>query len=309
MAEKHSKAVYLFVLIPVFMFGAVSGFLGFVNHNSNLLTGFLWGICIGVGVLAVSAIGFFGWEWIKKEADQGKMRPYMLSGIVAAVVISAFLATSLGSPTCDEQSDDPVRTGCVSYADDGFQATSEQRWEEFWRKIPITIIVCLLIAYVVYSQVEKSRPRRFKSEKDEFTVGLFPETVSVDIDDDGNHYKYIPYEGIHYAVDVTPLDELPAGKDQLYKIIKLWHKNIIIAATGISDKDVKYSDGKKSRTQYVYGSYPLKKDVTYYHLTLTKHRKIYSLSMYIHSRDHENTTIGNKIFFEFVDSFKFINDK
>ena len=162
MTEKQPKAEYLLLLIPVFMAGAVGVFLGFVNHNPNPLSGFLWGIGAGFVILIICGIGFFGWEQIKKEASKGKLLPYMIMGFLAAVVISGLLAINLGKPSCDEHADAPYSGNCISYTNNGFEATTAQRWKKFWEILPVTVIVCLLIAYVVRNQVEKERPKHFK---------------------------------------------------------------------------------------------------------------------------------------------------
>lgn len=152
----------LFATIPM---GLIGAFLGYKSETSNAISGFLWGVGIVAILGIVMVIGYLGWKWIKREANEGKVRPYMLCGLLAAIAISGWFAWGLGGPTCVEQSDDPVHTSCVDYADNGFEATTEQRWAEFWSKLPATIIICLLIAYIAHGQVEKNRPKHFKSEK------------------------------------------------------------------------------------------------------------------------------------------------
>lgn len=155
MAEKQPKIEYLLLLIPVFMAGVVGGFLGFVNHNSNPLTGFLWGIGVGLGILIACGVGFFGWEWVKKEAGNGKLLPYLVVGFLAAIAISGLLAINLGKPSCEEHADAPYSNNCISYADDGFEATSNQKWGKFWSILPITVVITSLIAVIVRNQIRK----------------------------------------------------------------------------------------------------------------------------------------------------------
>lgn len=298
------KALYLLMLLPVLMFGLMGALLEFIGDSSPL-SGFLWGIGIGLVICVAMIVGMFGWEWIKKEASEGKMRPYMLCGLLVAIAISGWFAWGLGEPTCIEQSDDPVYSSCVDYADDSFEVTAGQRWEEFWSKLPVTLIICLLIAYIAHSGAEKNRPKHFKSEKDRFSVGIFPETISVDLDEDGNSYKHSPTFAPQYVIDVVPLEDFPRSEYKAMEAVESWHKSIVSAATKVSIEKVDYSEGEKQGTPYIYGSYPIKKDFVYYHLTLARYGKMYSLSMYIKPHESENKADLDKIFFAFVDSFKF----
>ncbi|MDK2899092.1 MAG: hypothetical protein PWQ10_279 [Patescibacteria group bacterium] len=156
MTEKQPKIEYLLFFIPVFMAGAVGGFLGFVNH-SNPMSGFLLGIGVGLVIFIVCGIGFFGWEWIKKEAGKGKLLPYLLIGFLVAIAISGMTAINLGKPSCDEYADAPHSDGCISYADDGFEATNSQKWNEFWSVLPIRVVVMSLIAVIVRNQIRKDQ--------------------------------------------------------------------------------------------------------------------------------------------------------
>jgi len=151
------KSFYLLIaLLPVFMFGVLGGFLGLTGKNPNFLSGFLWGVGIGIAIFVVCGVGFFIWEWIKKEADKGKLYPFLLVGFVVAVAISGYLAISLGNPSCEESSEEPY-SSCVSYADDGFEATPEQKWEKFWSTLPVTTVITSLVAYIVRQNMEKDK--------------------------------------------------------------------------------------------------------------------------------------------------------
>ncbi len=157
MIKKAAKIEYSLLLIPIFMAGVVGGFLGFVNYNSNPLSGFLWGIGIGLGILIACGVGFFGREWAKKEAGNGKLLPYLVVGFLAAIAISGLLAINLGKPSCDEHADAPYGNNCISYADDGLEATSNQKWGKFWSILPITMIITALIAVIVRNQILKDK--------------------------------------------------------------------------------------------------------------------------------------------------------
>ena len=156
--EKVSKALYLLMLIPVFMFGILGGIFGFIDDSSNPLSGFLWGIGIGSALCVVMAAGMFGWEWIKKEAEKGKALPFFLVGLIVAIAISSYLALSMGNPTCIESTDTDNRgSTCIEYADDGYEATSEQKWSKFWSTLPVTIIITSLVAVIVRNEMNKKK--------------------------------------------------------------------------------------------------------------------------------------------------------
>jgi MFS family permease len=156
--DKRMKiATLIFMGIPVYgaiAFGLLGAFMGLIGHDWSPLHGFLYGAEIGVAVGVVSLAGVFGWEWIKKQADKGKLLPYLLVGFAAAIAISGLLAINMGKPSCEESGDAPY-SSCVSYADDGFEATSAQHWHKFWETLPIATLISLPIAYIVHDQVEK----------------------------------------------------------------------------------------------------------------------------------------------------------
>jgi hypothetical protein len=143
--------ISLFTLIPMGLLGAFMG-------ENNRLTGFAWGIGIGIALFVVMGIGTFGWEWIKKEAEKGKLLPFLLVGFIVAIAISGFLAINLGNPSCEESSEEPY-SSCTSYADDGFEATSDQRWDKFWGTLPVTAIITSLVAVIVRNEMEKNKKK------------------------------------------------------------------------------------------------------------------------------------------------------
>lgn len=143
--------ISLFTLLPMGLLGA---FLG----ENNRLSGFAWGIGIGISLFAVMAVGMFGWEWIKKEAEKGKLLPFLIVGIIVAIAISGFLAINLGNPSCDEYENDS-RGSCISYADDGYEAKSDQRWDKFLSTLPVTVIITSLVAVIVRNEMEKNKKK------------------------------------------------------------------------------------------------------------------------------------------------------
>ena len=140
---------------PVFLIQLTgSGLIGFLVHSSNRILGFLVGFGIGLAVLLICLIGSLAWKWLEGEMAKGKLLPYLLIGFLAAITISGVLAINLGEPSCDEQGDPPYNS-CVSYADDGYEASSSQRWDKFWGTIPVTVIIASLIAVIVRNKTHK----------------------------------------------------------------------------------------------------------------------------------------------------------
>lgn len=152
------KLILLITFICMFMFGVMGGLLGIVGRNSDPVSGFLVGMGVGLVILVVSGVAMFGWEWVKKEADKGKLLPYILMGFIAAIVISSFLAMNLGKPSCEESSEEPY-SSCLQYADDGYETTNAQKWDKFWGTLPITVIIASLIAVIVRNEKEKNKKK------------------------------------------------------------------------------------------------------------------------------------------------------
>lgn len=153
------KALYLLTLIPVVMFGVIGSVLGLFSDTSSPVVGLLWGAGIGIATLVVCAIPMLGWEWIKKEAYKGKLLPFLLVGFLVATVISGYLALNLGSPTCVDSETDNRGSTCIEYADDGYEATSEQKWSKFWSTLPVTVIITSLVAYIIRQNMEKDKKK------------------------------------------------------------------------------------------------------------------------------------------------------
>lgn len=156
--KETPKSLFAFLLlIPVIMFGAMGAFMGLLGGKFSPQSGFLWGAVIAIGLCAIGLVGTLGWEWIKKEAEKGKLLPFIIIGIGAAIVISGYLAISLGDPSCLESETDNRGSYCTEYADDGYEATSEQKWDKFWSTFPVTAIITSLIAVIVRNHMEKEK--------------------------------------------------------------------------------------------------------------------------------------------------------
>lgn len=157
--KQMSKGIYFLLLIPALMFGFIGGLLGLTGEKPDPLSGFLWGVGIGIAICAISFIGIYGWDWIKKEVDKGRLLPFIIVGLAAAIAVSSYLAFSLGNATCVESDVDNRGSSCVEYADDGYEATSEQKWDKFWSTLPITVIIASLVAVIVRNQFEKNKKK------------------------------------------------------------------------------------------------------------------------------------------------------
>lgn len=288
--------ISLFTLLPMGLLGA------FLSEN-NRISGFAWGIGIGIALFVVMGIGTFGWEWIKKEADEGKLRPFMLCGLIVAIAISGYFAISLGDPSCTESSDDPVYSSCTEYADNGYEATTEQRWTEFWSKLPVTLIICLLIAYIAHSGAEKNRVKHFRSEEDGFSVSIFPENIKAIENENTRLYQYRLMDYLEYAVNVIPLENSPQSKQDMLKTIKAWQKEVMTDVVEADAKKLSSStSGTRHRAPFVYVAYEEKDGTTYHSYAFIKYGKIYDLYMFTSKDKGYN---GHTVFFEFVDSFRF----
>lgn len=158
MPEKNINKVGLIAVIAFFALMPM-GILGAFLGENNRLTGFAWGVGIGIALFVIGIVGTFGWEWIKKEAEKGKALPYFIIGFLVAVVISGYLAIKLGSPSCIESDTDNRGSTCLEYADDGYEATSEQKWNKFWSTLPVTTIITSLIAYIVRNEQHKDKKK------------------------------------------------------------------------------------------------------------------------------------------------------
>lgn len=137
------------------MFGALGALIA--PSRGDTLEGFFWGAFIGALFLIIILLGMSGWDWLIKKIDEGKALAYVSIGLIGAIVISLYFAFTIGKPACIEYSDPDTRGGCVEYADDGFKASNEQRWEKFWSTLTVASIITILIALLVHSKAENNR--------------------------------------------------------------------------------------------------------------------------------------------------------
>lgn len=145
--------------IQILVLGLIFAFVGFVTQKFSPLSGFYNGASMGLILAAVGGtivIGMFCWEWVKREANKGRLLPYVVCAFAGAVAVSSYLAIDLGKPSCEERDDAP-RSSCIEYANDGFEATTNQRWHEFWNTLPVTAVIAILAAVIVHNAMHKKK--------------------------------------------------------------------------------------------------------------------------------------------------------
>lgn len=75
--------------------------------------------------LLVAGIVLFAWALARDNAIGGKTKTVLWKGFLWCVGIAFVAGLTLGDPSCIES--DPLRGGCYEYADDGHEATIEER--------------------------------------------------------------------------------------------------------------------------------------------------------------------------------------
>lgn len=156
--SEMSKTVKgLFILFPAMLVGLLGGFTVSAGGKQSFITGFTWGVGVALVGIAVIALGMFAWDKIKKEAEMGKLYPFIIISVAVAIAVSGYLAINLGSPTCVESDTDNRGSSCTQYANDGYAATSDQKWNKFWSTLPVTVIIASLIAVIVRNHIEKEK--------------------------------------------------------------------------------------------------------------------------------------------------------
>ena len=94
---------------------------------------------------------------LQNEMNVGKLYPYITLGILTGALLATLMAFTLGNSSCEEYDSLEPRSSCIQYADDGFEATSQERLEEFWRVFPVAAIIGGLIATIIHHNVHKKK--------------------------------------------------------------------------------------------------------------------------------------------------------
>jgi len=83
-----------------------------------------------LGYLFIAGLVYFAWNTAREETLKKDFKEILFKGLCWCAGIAFFASITLGSPTCEEQTD-PVYGGCSQYADDGYEPTTEQRVAKF----------------------------------------------------------------------------------------------------------------------------------------------------------------------------------
>ncbi len=99
-----------------------------------------------LGYLFISGLVYFAWNEAYKLAKERGWKHAMLKGLGFCLFIAVIAALLLGNPSCEETSD-PVYGGCEQYADDGYEATTQQRLAQFAYFMVLFYVPVVLGAY------------------------------------------------------------------------------------------------------------------------------------------------------------------
>ena len=94
------------------------------------------GLLIGAGLICFA---FSLSKTMTKDDDKGLYKS-LLIGLAVCTVIGFISASNVGKPTCLDSDTDNRGTTCYEYADDGYEATSEERITVFVYWFIITMV-------------------------------------------------------------------------------------------------------------------------------------------------------------------------
>lgn len=83
-----------------------------------------------LGYLFITGIIYFIYNTSYESSVIQGYKKVLVKGFLYVLVIALFTSITLGSPTCETQSD-PLYGGCEQYADDGFIPTQNERVADF----------------------------------------------------------------------------------------------------------------------------------------------------------------------------------
>jgi len=83
-----------------------------------------------LGYLLMSGVIFLAWKLAFDNSSSSNYKRILLKGLAWCAGIALFAGLTLGDPSCEQRSD-PLYGGCDEYADNGFEATNEQRVGQF----------------------------------------------------------------------------------------------------------------------------------------------------------------------------------
>lgn len=83
-----------------------------------------------LGYLLIAGVVYIAGKTASDNSKGGKYKTVLWKGFLWCAGIALFASATLGNPSC-EYYDDPVYGGCEYYADDGYEAKTEQRVSSF----------------------------------------------------------------------------------------------------------------------------------------------------------------------------------
>lgn len=108
-------------------------------------------------ILLLSGIAAFAFKTARSAAENIGRLKAVRNGLLWCIGIAIFAAASVGSPSCEEPGD-PMRGGCVQYADDGYEAPFDQRVARF------AFWAIFLIAPVVLGTLDAAKLEKMRNE-------------------------------------------------------------------------------------------------------------------------------------------------
>jgi hypothetical protein len=103
-----------------------------------------------LGYLLLARIAYAAWDMARGGAKGGKQKEILWKGFLWCAGIAFVASVMMGSPTCEYKSD-PVYGGCEQYADDGYEATTEERAARF------ALFLTFLYVPVVFGALKAKR--------------------------------------------------------------------------------------------------------------------------------------------------------
>ena len=105
--------------------------------------------------LLMAGVVSFAWKLGLDNARGGKYKHVLWKGLLWCGAIALFTSFTLGSATCEVQSD-PVYGGCDQYADNGYTPTTEQRVGNFVYFMTLLYVPVAIGAY--YGRKKNAEP-------------------------------------------------------------------------------------------------------------------------------------------------------
>jgi len=111
------------------------------------------GVIHALASLFIAGAASLAFRMAKDTGARRGLRAGALPVLGGCLLLAAFAAGTVGNATC-EDTGDPIRGSCEERADDGYEATDEQRVEQFF------YIFCLLFIPAGIGLAEGNNKRR-----------------------------------------------------------------------------------------------------------------------------------------------------